>query len=127
MSVAVFRDGSAKAKVFGTAGVEYEESQEVLQFIHCEAKKQLVLRMNRDTQFSIQCDAHSSVHCTTHTVQYTVRRTQFSTLYDAHSSVHCTTHTVQYTVRRTQFSTLYDAHSSIHCTTHTVQYTVRRT
>ena len=54
VSVVVFIDGSAKAKVFGTAGVEYEESQRVLQFLHYEAKKQMVLRMNRDAMVSWQ-------------------------------------------------------------------------
>ena len=41
---------------------------------------------------------HSSVHCLTHSVQFTVGCKQLSTQYDAHSSIHCTTHTVQYIV-----------------------------
>ena len=37
VSVAVFRDSSAKAEVIGTGGVEQEESQGVLQFLQCNA------------------------------------------------------------------------------------------
>ena len=58
-----YSDGSAKGGPGLDSGVDYEEVHGVLQFQHCEAKKQVILKMNKDSLVSISTVLFPALFC----------------------------------------------------------------